>query len=676
MRDATAPRERHGLRARGSVGITHAVAMLCATLALMLPLVLAPRSAAAQGTAGAARDSARAADLRGDLAAALVWYDRALTANPADSLALRESARLLSASGRWKDAMPRLARLVGQGATDPQVLHDYGLWLTWSGQVDSGTVLLRRAVTARPDSTEWALALAQSLTWSPPTRGEGIRRLRELEQRRPGDVGVARALASALSWNPSSRDEASQRFERLLRDNPAATGIRLDYADMLSWVGPTRPRALSLYLGVPRDDSLALRAALGRLNVLSWTNRPREAVRLADSLLLAAPGDADIARKRGLLLAAAGRPRDAVRVLDSLLRASPGDREVAEQLAYALQTTGDRRRARQVALALPEGLAPGAPDWIRRGTGVAVGLDGVYSSTSLNLRTARAILSFSAPVVGGGRLALAGGPITFDAPDGTFTASQATVSLSQPVQGLRELRVEAGVEQYPNAPTAWTSRVEASRTVHREGLLRVALRRSAVEDSRRAANGDSLDGLFIGQVRANALDVGLRVPSLFGGVGLQVSGSLGAYTGRNLRTNVRREFNASLLRAQPVRGTAIEAGLGVSLLSFAFDANRFGPEVPRDERGAYWSPTGFGNAALTLGSSLPLTGRVTLRVDAAGGYQFAGRVPGYQAFNLSGAADLRGTLRRGWDAGAGYFYLDNLGGFRLQQWRAFLRKSF
>lgn len=627
-------------------------------------------------SATVARDSARAASRTGDQTRALAWYDRAITIDAADTASLRESAQLLSGAGRWTDAMPRLSRVLAAGSRDPDVLHAFGQYLTWSGQVDSGTVLMRRAVAARPDSTDWAFGLAQSLTWSPQTRAEGIRRLRDLERRAPGNVAVGHALASALSWNPSSRDEAAHRFERLLADQPRATGILLDYADMLSWVTPSRGRALSLYATVPTNDSLAARAAFGRLNVLAWTNRPKDAIALADSLLRVAPNSPDVARRRGLLLTAAGRREDAVRTLDSLHTAAPNDREVTEQLAYALFASGNRRRARQTALALPEGVAPGAPDWIRRGTGVSVGLDAVYSSTSLRLRTSRAVLSLSTPVAGGGRFAVSGGPINFDAPDGTFTASAATASFSQPVNGLRELRVEAGVEQYPNAPTAWTSRVEATRNIHREGTLRIAARRSAVEDSRRAANGDSIDGVFTGQVRANAVDVALRAPSLLGPLGFQVSGSLGAYTGRNLRTNTRRELNASVLRTQPFGNTAIEAGLGVSLLSFAFDANRFGPEVPRNERGAYWSPTGFGNAALSLGSSMPLSGRVTLRLDAAGGYQFAGRVAGYQAFNLSGAADLRATARKGWDVGTGYFYLDNLGGFRLQQVRAFVRKTF
>jgi len=675
LHSACRPPSRVHVRTARTFRGVWAIGLLAACAAVTQP-AQAQVAPVAQPPVTPAVDSARAALYGGNFDLAMQWFDRAIARDSNDLAALRESAAALSGRGRWREALPRVHRLTQLGINEPQLNHDYGLWLTWKGEIDSGAVYLRRAIAQAPDSLGWRLVLGQALTWNPRTRPEGVEVLRSLEKERAPSVALRHALASALAWDPPSRGEGIRRYEALLRENPGEIDVLVDYADVLSWIVDTRDEALKLYADAARQQPENARAAIGRLNVLSWTGRTGEALTLADSLMTASPGNAEIQRTRGSLLLQLGRVNEAVQVMRPLVTAAPNDLKLREQLAYALVAQGSFREARATARLLPEGTAPGAPDWVRRGASPAVGIDGLYTSTSFGLRASRFSVAASSPITATQRLTVSAGPVLFDAPNGSFNASFFTAATSGRIGRLPDVRTEVGLERYEDAPTAWSARVEASRQVRGSGTVRLAVRRAPVEDSRLAASGERVNGVFTGQVRANALDFGLRIPELAGGFGMQLSSTVAAYTGRALRTNFRRDATGTITRVIPLGAPRLETGLGVSLLSYVFDANRSPAVAPANEVGAYWSPTNFGNAILTLGLSLPVTGRVTVRLDGTAGRQFAGRVAGFTAFNVAGGADLRWIAKRGWDLNSGFLYIDNLGGFQLRQWRASVRHAF
>lgn len=651
---------------------------LPATLTSVLAIALAWGSALPAQTTTTpvtpAVDSARAALARGAFDDAMRWYDRALAADSLDRTALRESALAFSGRGEWRLAMPRLARLIAAGESDATLNYNYGQYLAWDGRRETGLVYLRKAVASAPDSTSWRFALGQALTWSPKDRAEGLRVLQELERARPTDIPVRQAIASALAWDPSSRGEALRRYQELLRDDPRSISIRLDYADLLSWIVDTRGEAMRLYTEVQRDEPSNTRAAMGRLSVLTWMNQNAAALALADSLLSVKGLEGALRRDRGALLLRLQRVDEAIAALRPLVDSLPQDYPLLEQYGYALLAKGAFRDARRVARRIPEGSAPGAPDWIRRGAAVGTGVDGVLTNTSFGLETFRLAASASAPVSRTQRLVATGGPVRYDSPTGGFDGSFATLGLSGRVGTWRDTRAEIGIEQFSGAPSAWSLRAEGTKPLIGGGALSVAVRRNAIEDSRRAARGDSVGGEFIGQVRANALDVNLQLPEIGRGFGVQLLSTLAAYTGRNLRTNYRREGTLLLTRPLPISAQRLEAGVGVMGMSYVFDANRF--DSPRNEQGGYWSPKELANAIVKLGMSLPITGRFVARVDATGGRLLAGGVPGANALNFAGGGTVRWTGYRGWDIASGFLYIDNLGGFQLRQWSASIRRAW
>ncbi len=619
-------------------------------------------------------DSARAAIARGAFDDAIRWYDRALAADSLDRTALRESARLFSGRGDWQRAMPRLGRLVAIGEDDAVLNFTYGQYLAWVGRRETSLVFLRKAVAAVPDSMSWRFALGQTLTWSPSDRAEGLRILQDLERTRPSDIAVRQAIAATLAWDPAKRNEAMRRFQALLRDEPTSIAIRLDYADALSWVVDSRDAAMRLYLEVQRDDPRNTRAAMGRLNVLTWTNQNSAALALADSLLATKELESSLRRDRGALLLRLQRVDEAVAVLLPLVDSLPQDYMLLEQYGYALLAKGSFSEARRIARRIPEGSAPGAPDWIRRGAAVATGVDGVVTNTSFGLKTFRLAANASTPISRTQRLSATAGPVRYDSPTGSFDGSFATLGVTGRVGSWRDTRAEAGIEQFSGAASAWSLRAEGTRPLNGGGSLAMVVRRTAVEDSRRAARGESVDGVFTGQVRANAVDINLQMPELGSGFGVQFASTLAAYTGRALRTNYRREGTLMLTRPIPVGAQRLEAGLGLIGMSYTFDANRV--DSPRDEQGQYWSPTKLANAVVKVGVSLPITGRLVARMDATGGRLLAGALPGTNVLNFAGGGTVRWTGFRGWDLATGFLYIDNLGGFQLRQWSASIRRAW
>ena len=636
-----------------------------------------PQRIHAQGTT-ASLDSARAASRRGAIERATSLYLTVLKADSASRPALRELADVYSSQGKWRDALPYVKRLSTLGESIFVIERDLGQWLAWSGETDAGLVHLRKAAVLAPDSLSLRLALGQTLTWTPRTRAEGLATLRELERIKPTDRDIRHAIASALTWDPAARPEGIRRLSALVQEDSSALDLLVEYADVLSWVTATRGEALQLYEKVAARSPGNLSAARGRLNIFTWTGRSREALALADSLLMRAPNDSTLLLGRGNLLVQVGRPADAVVLLRPQLARAPGNTQLREQLAYALLAAGEFSEARQVASRLIETTYPSAPDWVRRGAAPIVGVDVVVAHTSFGLTLTRALANVSVPVVTGTRFSVSGGPTQFIAPNEHFVSGSVSAAIEKRGTRVTLAKLQVGAEQYQNAPTGWSAGAEVETTLGGKGTLNFFVRRAAIEDSRRAASGLTENGVFYGQVRANSTGFVLRLPSVGAGIAVLGTASVGVYTGEGLRDNTRREFSLSATRGLGLgTGNArLEFGTGFSYFGFEFDANRGGPSDPRNLYGGYWSPKDFGNAFVALGLIVPINGRLTWRTDGSVGRLVSGRSAAPSANSFSANTELRLVGRHGWDGSTGFFYLDNLGGFRLQQARFSIRHAF
>ncbi len=654
---------------------------LCRRVALALvvtsvPMVSTPAVATAQ-PALATLDSARAATQRGERDRATVLYIGILGKDSTSKPALRELSALYSARGQWRDALPLARKLTQLGDSDFALERDLGQWLVWSDQRAEGLVHLRRAAALAPDSQSVRLAIGRTLTWSPTTRDEGLTILRALERENPTDREIRHAIASPLTWNPATRRDGLRRLAELVREYATDRELISEYASALSWSMDTRPEAIRVYEQLAKQFPGDIAATRGQLNILLLTERLEDALVLADSALVHVPSDTALVRARSEALLRLGRPAEAVAMLRPVIAAGGASVALREQFGYALLANGEYAEARRVAAQLPATSQPSASDWIRRGAAPDAGVDLLAQSTSFGLQLVRGLLRVSSPLPASLRVSLTGGYARLVAGADTVYSSSASASFERRGTNLRVARVDVGTELYHNAPSTWSAGGEIEHVVARTGTVRVFARRAAVEDSRRAASGLTEGGVFTGQVRANMSGVSVRLPDIGGGVVLAANAGIGVYTGRALRNNTRREFGLSAIRGVGVGsdGARVDLGVGYNYLSFAYDANRFGAGVPLDEIGGYWSPREFGNVFVTLGVSIPLTGRLTSRTEGTSGQLVSGRqVRGNHA--LGASTELRYVGRRGWDFSAGAFYLDNLSGFLLRQSRVSLKHAF
>lgn len=619
----------------------------------------------------AARDAAR----RGDVETATARYADAVARDSTATPILREVVTFLEQNGRWPRALPYARQLVRVVPNDGAAQFRVGEWLSWSGAPDSGAVYLRRAVELVPDSLRWRGVLGRILTWNAATRAEGIALLRAAADHSPVDPEARRTLATALSWAPATRPEAMRRFAALEREAPNDVALLSTYGDVLSWNASTRDDAARVLARAGRLAPGDVRIARSRLNVLAWSGHARQALALSDSLVRAVPGDTSLLRVHAQLLAANNRSREALPILRTLLAVNGTDPSLREQLAYALLATGDPRGAIKLARTLPPSKTPNGFDWIRRATAPAVGVDFVATHTSLGLTLTRIAATASTPVFGPARFSITGAPSWLDAPSGDYRQQSLSAALEGPVGDLRTLRGELGIERYSGASTTWSGALEGVKALARDGTFRVRASRAAVEDSRRSARGIDENGQLVGQVRANVLTLAGHIRTLPAGLTLDVTADGGPYTARGLRTNFRREVQAALFHDYPTGRANFELGLGATYLSYVYDANR-GGAAPPNERGAYWSPTNFGNTFLRTSAFYQLTGRASIRTDAALGYQVLGRVAGNEPWNVTAGGEMRWTARHGWDLTAGGLYLDNRAGFRMNQVRAGIRHAF
>ena len=229
-------------------------------------------------------------------AAALL--DRWIARHPADTSALRESARLLIRSGRADEGLARYRALLAQDSSEA-TRAEYAGALLAAGRYDAAAAEYRRLLAADPTNPDYRLSLGRALAWG----------------------GHPREAAGELAQLPVPQDTAS---ERLLH------AVRRDYE-------PSAAEAAAWVREQPRDQDyrLALARALVR------EGHPDLARAQYDTLLMRGPSLALIREAAGVYATA----RDSVgaaRLLGEAVALAPSDTLLRRDYARALAWSGDR----------------------------------------------------------------------------------------------------------------------------------------------------------------------------------------------------------------------------------------------------------------------------------------------------------------------------------------------
>jgi predicted Zn-dependent protease len=229
-------------------------------------------------------------------AAALL--DRWIARHPADTSALRESARLLIRTGRTDEGLARYRALLAQDSSEA-TRAEYAGALLAAGRYDDAAVEYRRFLAADPTNPDYRLSLGRALAWG----------------------GHPPEAAAELAQLPVPRDTASERLLHAVRrdDEPSA-------AEAAAWVRE-QPG--------DQDYRLALARALVREGHADLARAQY------DTLLMRGPSLALIREAAGVY-ATAHDSVGAARLLGEAVALAPSDTLLRRDYARALAWSGDR----------------------------------------------------------------------------------------------------------------------------------------------------------------------------------------------------------------------------------------------------------------------------------------------------------------------------------------------
>lgn len=360
---------------------------------LLFVLLLLPGVAPGQRNS-ALLDQAQAEASAGHKEQAIELYRRVLHNEPDNVQALSALSDVLEFSGRWREAVPLLTRLV-QLQPSAATLYRLGRMKSWmdGGQTEA-TALLQRAVAAAPQNPDYKVTYAGVLSRDPRQSGEAIRILTAVIAAHPEHVEGRRLLALLLARehrvedarqvlqpllqrphpaledyqaqaeieeNAADMRAAAEAYRHILALDPANVPAITKLAEVLSWDRSTRQQSIALYEQGLKLDPGNSTLLTSYAQVLSWNDatRPR-AMELFDQALAKDPNDPRALNGKAQLLAWSGRSQEALALYDQVLAKNPADPDALRGKAEILNWRGKYVQSRELASQAHE-LAPDDP---------------------------------------------------------------------------------------------------------------------------------------------------------------------------------------------------------------------------------------------------------------------------------------------------------------------------
>lgn len=608
----------------------------CLLLAAALGFAASVRPLPAQDSlATRARHLAAAGDFR---QAASTWR-LVLQARPDDRSALAGLVDALEATGDWRTAIAPLDRLLELDTSDPARLRQRGYFAAWSGDLDRGAALLRRAVAQSSQNPAYLAALAQVLSWSPATREE-----------------AARTFTAALSHDSN---------------NPS---LFLGYADLLSWTPRSRDSAAALYRRILSRWPNEPRARVGLANLLAWDGKPGRALRSYDSVLAGSPDDVGALRGRGGALNQLGRPAAAAQSLERALQLSPRDAAATGELARAELGSGRFRSARARLEGRIDPALRGVADSALRATASAAEVAGLVRGRKNQLDVSRLTARTTGAV---GSLKLFAEYERSELRDGGagFRSEGYGGGARVDYRGLALLAAGRMQTVQGLGTRQWDGSLNFGWRIAEGISLAAGATRSPVEETRRTVQG-ALDGSQLrGAVHANLAQFTLALDNLPGPFDAEGMILAGDYTGLGLESNRREAAEARigivLRRSQPW----IRIGYGFAASRFDYNAD-LGFAQTATQQGGYFSPAEYWRHQGILQFSQRFGSRVRWEADARMGREWVRQLKGSLSDSRNAAtASSKLTMRLSaiLDLEARFLYVNAFDAFELKEFASALK---
>lgn len=174
----------------------------------------------------------------GNSSAAIPWYEKASSHDPAYWPAWHGLGLALAATGDLQGSLAPLRRAVGLSGSDSAVIRSLASVLTRMRHLDEAVAALRSGLTTEPDSAELQNDLGTALLRSGDTKG-AEQSIREAVRLRPESASIRLNLANLLA-RLNQFDEARFEFQTAIRTDPSSAEAHSGYGTALASQGKLR----------------------------------------------------------------------------------------------------------------------------------------------------------------------------------------------------------------------------------------------------------------------------------------------------------------------------------------------------------------------------------------------------------------------------------------------------
>ena len=287
-------------------------------------------------------------------------------------------ARVLEASGQYREAMDAYARAVSEAPDVNEVRLAYAGFLVDVGRADKAVAVLNDTDDLGAEGLRVrALAMAQLSARNAGLAADTEAALREAVEANEGDPNLLFSLAQTLTMRGES-EEAEAIVARLREDRPGNSQLVMLHADLLTANGRSE-EAVEQYSECAADGPAAPRCREKLVELLIEMDRPGEAgermlgwlgnmdldslmraagllwegghleqsLETVQRVLVHAPDSVRARTLEAHLLSALGRHEEAMTKLKRLLRKNPDDLDLILAMAWSTYRTGDQAEGRK-----------------------------------------------------------------------------------------------------------------------------------------------------------------------------------------------------------------------------------------------------------------------------------------------------------------------------------------
>jgi len=283
---------------------------------------------------------------KGDHAAAIVEWNKAMALSTDDARAHNDFGVSLAGVGRMQDAIQQYRDALALRPNYPEARDNLGNALASAGRLDEAIVEYRQALETDPKSSDAHNNLGTALT-AQGHLAEAIPQFEAALAIRPEYAEAENNLGNALAAE-NRLDDAMAHFRKALELDPG-------YADADNNLGAALARqgkldeATTYFLKAVelKPDGTSEQANLGRALLAQY--RVDEAVPHLEKALATGPETADLHNVLGMALVDKGRPDQAIAHFEKALALEPGNSNVRANLGQAYTDTKNAEGLRRMA---------------------------------------------------------------------------------------------------------------------------------------------------------------------------------------------------------------------------------------------------------------------------------------------------------------------------------------